>query len=102
MIIYNITVKADAAISAEWLRWLREREAPQMLATGCFYTFQILYLPELDDADGRTYAVQYRARTMADYETYMAQFAARFQQQSAQKWGSRLVSFSTLMQVVTE
>lgn len=100
MIVYNITVKVDAAVAAEWLRWLREMEAPESLATGCFYDYRLFGLPELHDADGPTYAVQYHARTRADYDRYLQQFAARFQQQAAEKWGSRVLSFGTLMEAL--
>jgi hypothetical protein len=100
MIVYNITVKVDRAIAPKWLDWLREREAPEILATGCFYKYHILHLPELEDDEGPTYAVQYYAHTAAGYETYMMRFAARFRQQAAETWGSRLVSFGTLMHVV--
>ena len=100
MIVYNITVKVDAGVAEQWLQWLRDTEAPEILATGCFFKYQILHLPELDDAEGPTYAVQYYAHTDAGYETYMLRFATHFQQQVAEKWGSRLVSFGTLMRVV--
>ena len=100
MIVYNITVKVAAAIAAQWLHWLRTEQAPEVLATGCFHTFQVLQLLEMDDAEGSTYAVQFSAHTQADYEMYIARFANHFQNQAIRKWGSRFVSFSTLMQVV--
>lgn len=100
MIVYNVTIKAEAAIAPQWLHWLANEHAPQMLATSCFYKFQVLQLLELDDTEGPTYAVQYYAHTMADYEKYMARFAGSFQQKAAARWGASVVSFSTLMQIV--
>jgi hypothetical protein len=100
MIVYNVTVKVEAGIAPQWLQWLHSEHAPHMLATGCFYKFQVLQLLEVDDAEGLTYAIQYYAHTTADYETYLAQHATPLQQQAQARWGNRFVFFSTLMQIV--
>jgi hypothetical protein len=100
MIVYNTTVKVEAAIAAEWLRWLNDEHAPEMLATGCFWKYQVLHLFEQEDADGPTYAIQYFAHTPADYQHYLSRYAAALQKKIAARWGNRLVSFSTAMQVV--
>ncbi len=100
MIIYNVTVKVDASIADAWLQWMQQEHAPALLATGCFTHYQIVRLLEVDDAEGPTYAIQYHALTMEDYEQYKKEFAASLQQQSTQKWGDRFIAFRTLMQVV--
>jgi hypothetical protein len=100
MIVYNITVKVDAAIAAQWLQWLHQTHAPEMLATGCFWKYQVLHLLEMDDAEGPTYAIQYYAHTTTDYNRYCSNFAHQLQQEAVKKWGDRFVSFSTLMRVM--
>jgi hypothetical protein len=100
MIVYNMTVKVNVAIAPQWLHWLHETHAPELLATGCFWKYHVLHLLETDDTEGPTYAVQFYANTMADYETYRARFAAIFQQKAMDTWGNGFVSFGTLMQVL--
>ena len=100
MIVYNVTVKVDAAIAAEWLQWLYDTYAPAMLATGCFWKYHVLHLLELDDAEGPTYAIQWHAHTAGDYATYAINFAHQLQQEAVKKWGDRFVSFGTLMKVL--
>ncbi len=100
MIVYNITMKVDNSIAAPWLQWLRQEHAPEVVATGCFWKYQVLHLLELDDTEGPTYAVQYYAHTADDYQTYLAQHATALQKKASQRWGDRLVSFSTHMRVV--
>ena len=100
MIIYNVTVKVDAAIADAWLQWMQTEHAPALVATGCFTNFRIVRLLEVDDVEGPTYAVQYEAQNMQDYDRYKTAFAATLQQQSTQKWGDRFIAFRTLMQVV--
>ena len=100
MIIYNVTVKVDAAIADQWLQWMQQEHAPALIATGCFTKYQIVKLLEVDDAEGPTFAVQYSAQNLADYERYKSDYAADMQLQSTQKWGDRYIAFRSLMQVV--
>ena len=100
MIIYNVTIKVDANIAAEWLPWLLEEHAPAIMATNCFTRYHVIKLLEVDDAEGPTYAVQYHANSMEDYQRYLAEFADNFRKQSTNKWGDRFIAFRTLMEVV--
>ena len=100
MIIYNVTVKVDGTIAEAWLQWMQQEHAPAVVATGCFTHYQIVKLLDVDEEDGLTFAIQYSAPGMQEYERYQQQFAAALQQQSTQKWGDRFIAFRTLMQVM--
>ena len=100
MIIYNVTIKVDAAIAKEWLQWMLDEHAPALVATGCFTHFKLVRLLEVDDEEGPTYAVQYHAQNMEAIDEYRTQHAAKLQQQSTQKWGDRFIAFRSLMEVV--
>ena len=99
-IIYNVTVKVENSIADDWLKWLTQEHAPQIIATNCFKKFTVLKLLEQDDAEGITYAVQYFADNMQNYERYIAEFADRFRKESIDKWGQKFIAFRTLMQVM--
>jgi len=100
MIIYNVTIKVDAAIADAWLQWMIDEHAPALIATGCFTHYRLVRLLEVDDEEGPTYAVQYHAENIEAVERYRTQFAHALQQQSTQKWGDRFIAFRSLMQVV--
>lgn len=100
MIIYNVTIKVDHAIADAWQQWMLDEHAPALVATGCFTHFQMVKLLDVDEEDGPTFAIQYSAQSMQDYERYKTHFATALQQQSTQKWGDRFIAFRTLMQVV--
>jgi len=100
MIVYNTTVKVEAVIVDEWLRWLNEVHAPEILATGCFWKYQVLHLFEQDDAEGLTFAIQYFAHTPADYDSFVTQYAPALQKKATSRWGDRFVSFSTAMRLI--
>lgn len=99
-IIYNVTVKVDAGIAGAWLKWLKEEHIPEIMKTGCFSSYQIVQLLEVDDSEGPTYAIQYGAESKADYNRYVTVHAPRMQQQSYAKWGDRFIAFRSVMQVM--
>lgn len=100
MYLYNVTVKVEHAIAADWLTWIKTEHIPEIIATGCFTDATIMQLVENTDQEGPTYAVQYRARTLADYERYLAHYAPALRQKGHEKWGNRFIAFRTLMQLV--
>lgn len=100
MIIYNVTVKVEVAISDEWEQWLLEEHAPGMLATGCFIKYHLVRILEVDDSEGPTYAVQYYMADLQHYRQYIRSFAPLLQKSAAAKWGQQFIDFSTLMQVI--
>lgn len=100
MIIYNVTVKLDAAIAAGWLHWLRTEHLPLMMKTGCFTDSRVVRLLEVDDSDGPTYAIQYHADSKADYNRYMTLHAPDMSRRSFEKWGDRFIAFQSVMEVI--
>jgi Domain of unknown function (DUF4286) len=100
MLIYNVTIKVDAAIAAPWLKWMKEEHIPQVLATGCFVRAQMVKLLETDETDGPTYAVQYYAESRGQYDKYIATYADALRQSGVFMWGDRFAAFRTLMELV--
>jgi Domain of unknown function (DUF4286) len=100
MIIYNVTVKVNNEIAADWLDWLRAEHIPAMKATGCFTHATILRLLETDDADGPTYAVQYFAESRGMLNNYLELHAATLRAQGLEKWGAGFIAFRSIMEVV--
>lgn len=100
MVIYNVTIKPDWSIHEEWLQWMQQEHIPEMLATQLFYEYKLLRLLEVDETEGPTYAAQYQARTLEDYNKYISEFATIQRQKGIQKWGNKFIAFRTLMQVV--
>lgn len=100
MIVYNVTTKVSHAIATDWLAWMKAEHIPDLVNTGCFTHAVILHLLESDDEEGITYAVQYHAESRALYNRYMDQFAAGMRKKAIDKWGDKVISFRTLMQLV--
>ena len=100
MFIYNVTIKVRTDIQRDWLDWLQTEHIPEVLATGCFHDAVVMRLLEIDDAEGPTYAVQYKAESKAQYNHYIEKHASILRQKSFEKWGDAFIAFRSVMQVV--
>jgi len=101
-VIYNVTVKVDEAIAADWLNWLKSEHIPEILATGCFFRAITSRLLEVDDTDGPTFTIQYHSFSKAEYNRYIEQHAPAMRQKGFDAWGDRFIAFRSVMQVVDE
>jgi len=99
-IIYNVTVKVDAAIADSWLAWMRQEHIPETMKTGCFSSHKMVRLLEVDESEGPTYAIQYSAESKADYNRFITVHSLGLQQKSFAKWGNRFIAFRSVMQVI--
>ncbi|HZH65216.1 MAG TPA: DUF4286 family protein [Flavisolibacter sp.] len=102
MIIYNVTIKVEATIAEPWLRWLLNEHIPEVTGSGCFSSYKVVRLLEVDDNEGPTYAIQYWADAKADYNRYIENHAPAMRQKSIDKWGGRFIAFRSVMQVIEE
>lgn len=100
MFIYNVTIKVSHDIHEDWLSWLKDEHIPEVLSTGCFNDAAILRLLEVDDGEGPTYAVQYKAESKAAYNLYVNKYASMLRQKSFDKWGDQFIAFRSVMQIV--
>ncbi len=99
-LIYNITTQVLWGVHEMWLAWMLDDHIPQILGTGCFVKHQVVRLMEADETEGPVYAVQYYLQDKSQYDTYLALYQPAFKQQEYNKWGEKIFSFSSLMQVV--
>ncbi len=100
MIVYNVTSKIDWSIHDAWVKWMKEEHMPEVLATECFQQCQLLRILETDDTEGPTYAAQYITQTKAQQEHYVEIYAAGLRKKATEKWGSSMISFRSVMQVI--
>ncbi len=100
MVIYNVTSKVEHSIAADWLQWIRDEHIGDLVSTGCFTHATVLRMIETDETDGLTYAVQYHAPDQKAYNYYIQQYAARMQEKSFSRWGDKVISFRSVLQVI--
>lgn len=100
MIIYNITTKVAHHFVQEWQQWMRQEWMPQLTGTGLFDQCRMHRLLDNEDEEGETFVVQCRARNRADYDLFAAQYADALRQEGYKRFGSHIISFHTLMEVL--
>lgn len=100
MFIYNVTNKVSWAIHEKWVQWMQEHHMPQVMATGCFTSCQLVKILDTDDSEGPTYAAQYQAAQREDYERYISENATSLRAEAYKAWGDQFIAFRTLMQIV--
>lgn len=99
MIIYSVTINIDNEVHDDWLKWIKEVHIPDVMRTGLFTESRIMKLLNVDD-EGTTYAIQYTARSMKDYERYQEEFAPALQAQHTQRYRDKFVAFRSLLEVM--
>ena len=99
MIIYNVTVNIENDVKEEWLNWMKTIHIPDVMKTGYFIENMICKVL-VDETQGTTYSVQYTCAKVNDYEEYKQLHAPRLQKEVTAKYGSKLVSFRTLLEIV--
>ncbi len=100
MFIYNITLKIDNDIEAEWLLWQKEIHIPDILNTGLFYDYRFFKLLEQDEPDGKTFIIQFYAEDKTLCEIYLSQYSGKFEEKSLHKWDGKFVVFQSLLESV--
>ncbi len=99
LLIYNITTQVAWPVHDAWLAWMLDDYIPMVLGTGCFVKHQVVRLLETDETEGPVYAVQYYAESRQQYDYYRQFYEPQFKQ-TTDKWGDKIFSFASLMQVV--
>ena len=100
MFVYNITFKVEHEFLDDWMKWQKETQIPDVLATGCFYDHRFYELMDLDEEDGRTFVIQFLARSKSDYNRYQHIFGGALRHRAIEKWKDHVVSFRTLLKNV--
>lgn len=99
MILYNVTVKLDKAIEADWLKWMQQVHIPDVLKTGLFIDHKLCRIL-IDETDGVSFSVQYFCKDMGDFQRYQDTFAKVLQADHSRRYKDRFVAFRTLMEVL--
>lgn len=97
MIIYNVTVNIDNDVHDDWLQWMKTVHVPDVVATGCFTEGNIFKIM-VEEQQGISYSIQYKANSMDDVNRYMEAFAPALREQHTSRYKDKFVAFRTLLQ----
>jgi hypothetical protein len=98
-VLYNVTVNVSDEVHDEWLAWMRNVHIPEVLSTGLFTSAKLLRVHAFEQG-GKTYATQYTARSMEDYEVYLKDHAPGLRGKAQAAFGDHVHAFRTLLEVL--
>ena len=99
MIVYNVTVKLDHSIAADWRYWMLKEHMPMLMNTGLFTESKLFRLLDQDDTEGPTFCAQYYCSSRKEYDDYIDLHAPAMREESIKKWGNKFVAFRSLMEL---
>jgi hypothetical protein len=102
MIIYNITSVIPDDLHEEWLDWMQHTHIPGVLATGKFTKARLLKVLVVGESGGHTYSMQFYTENKATLEKYYQQDAQRLRDETAKKFGDKIHSFRTELQIICD
>ena len=102
MVIYNVTTHVESSIEESWLKWMKEKHIPEMLATKKFKTAKIFKIINENDKGGVSYAAQYQCDNKITLEQYLNDFAAKLREDAVNKFGDRILSFRTELELIEQ
>jgi hypothetical protein len=100
MVIYNTTIKVEAAIDTDWMRWLKTEYLPAVMETGLFLSYRICRLLETNPDEDRTYVIQYSLASQSSFQQYEGLYAETLEALAEKRFGTRCLIFRTLMEVM--
>lgn len=98
MIIYNVTVKIEKALAADWVQWMKTKHIPDVIATGLFTGYRLCRIFDDEEDGGETFATQYYCEDMEHFLQYQQQYAPALQKEHMSRYQDRYVAFRTLME----
>jgi len=100
MILYNVTVKINADLEADWLEWMKEVHIPDVIKTGIFSDSKICKILFEEEDGGVTFAIQYFCADLDAFKKYQKEFAPKLQKEHTERYKGKYVAFRTLMEVM--
>jgi len=102
MIIYNVTINVEEDIHHEWLKWMRNKHIPDMLATQKFTGAKLSKVLVDEKMGGTTYSIQYTAKDRETLNSYYKECAKAMRAEGNQLFPNKFVAFRTELEIISE
>ncbi|MFD1314563.1 DUF4286 family protein [Namhaeicola litoreus] len=100
MIIYNVTTNVEKEIEEDWLIWMKTEHIPKVVKIGKFSHALLTKILIDEEMGGITYSVQYTSPSRDVLANYLNQHTHILKQEVVDKFGDKLVSFRTELEVI--
>ncbi|MFT3753391.1 MAG: DUF4286 family protein [Paludibacter sp.] len=100
MLIFNTTFLVSDKMTDLWLKWVREQHIPFMLDSEMFSKPQVAKVLGIEEQEGTSYSVQFHVSDIQTLENWHLQYARTFERNFAEKFGTDVVFFATVLELV--
>ncbi|AGC76121.1 hypothetical protein DDD_0994 [Nonlabens dokdonensis DSW-6] len=90
-----------ASVEPEWIPWIREHIA-KVLGTGLFMDARFTRVLVEDEDGHSTFSIQYKANSKEALLKYYENHAPVLRKESVEKFGERVLSFRTELELIDE
>ncbi|SDM54593.1 protein of unknown function [Daejeonella rubra] len=99
MILYNVTIILDDEIHNEWLNWIKTKQIPDVMNTGCFVSNRMLKVVDSPN-EGVTYCIQYISDSLEKLNEFRQIHERLIQASTPEQFNNKLVAFQTVMDFI--
>lgn len=102
MLIYNVTINIDDSVHEEWLKWMKNKHIPDMLATKKFVEAKMCRVMIEEENGGTTYSIQYKTQNRETLERYYEEDAPKMRSEGNKLFPNKFVAFRTELEIINE
>ncbi|MFK5972529.1 MAG: DUF4286 family protein [Flavobacteriaceae bacterium] len=102
MYIYNVTTNVDESVHDEWLKWMKDTQIPNVLATGKFLSAKMSKVLIEEEMGGVTYSVQFTTTNMKTLQQYYDENATKLRNDAVKLFPNKFISFRTELEIISE
>lgn len=100
MLIFNTTYQVTTKHTDNWIQWIKTDHIPFMMNSGVFLEPQISKIVGSEDETGVSFSVQFMIENMDTLVHWHKQYATEFQNIVTNKFGTEVVFFSTVLELL--
>lgn len=100
MLIFNTTYQVTTNHTDNWIQWIKTEHIPFMLQSEVFIEPQITKIVGSEDETGTSFSVQFKINDMDALVLWHNQYATIFQDKVSSKFGTEVVFFSTVLELL--
>lgn len=100
MLIFNTTYQISPGYYDEWVKWIKTEHIPYMLQSGKFTTPQLVKVMLHDETGGSSYSLQFKIGTLDELLMWQNEHGQAFESNCIKKFGTEVLFFSTVLEVV--
>ena len=100
MLIFNTTFLVSDKATDAWLQWVQQEYIHFMVGSTYFSKPQVAKVLIDEEQDGTSYSVQFHVLDMEMLQLWNQGYGATFQENCAREFGTEVIFFSTVLEIV--